>query len=1061
MTMGLRWVGIAIVLGMWSAPALAEWGGPRANGTGTGAVAGDADLTDAVPHWRYYLGGSIAPRGAFLADVNGDDKLDIVYVSHGSLVAKQVDDSSVWSTPVLGVTQIVGRTDLDGDGTTEFVVHSQRQVYVIRATTGEVAWELPLEEIGTIGGVRFGDLDGDGKDDIFVQDCGCCRVNNGTTGFAYSFASGLAAPTKLWTLPSVRCGAYKSMSILDANGDGANEVTLATSSTVSLLNGATGDVLVTSPDLGERAAEGQCIPANVDGEPGEELVCALSSNMVAAGTGHRLFVLRWSEDDATFNVMWEQNVGDRDASLSVPGGFVSDVDGDGALEIAIVGQLADGDSVSILYDARTGAELARLVGERFAGMSSTGGGVIASMRDATLTTWSFRRDGNVGALTQRWTVDQRFSLSSVSWDVARRAFPASSLMVVEPSEGAAEVVTGPFTTGGRLAGYLVAADTATVTRSHPLGEAEGLLSAWAMDGRTMIATSGGLLHVLDDEFEPTSHGVRFGGYYAKGDWRRLNLAPITASFGDGADAIIVNDSTGALLRIDARDRTLFSPSVPEWRVSGATGPVVLPRPGGPPAIACTRRDDDGSALVATLDASGDELWRKPVEGTILSSLVAANLNVNDDSQPDLIVEWGESTDSFMRHRALSGVDGSLLWDAPPHEAPTGTARFPAGSTVADWNGDGVDDYVYTFNGVHVISGVDGAMLATTGDQSLFYFLPTIHDVDADGQLELTLHGGFNPARTLDTDLTEIWTSEEHDRPYPYGAIAACEDQPLLLVEGSLLNASTLKMTQLSGATAGAFDSLVLAGGQAFASIEEASSAGVRQGELTTTSIHSNGNVEGGPLAFVGSSDGWLYAVNPCTATIEYARNFNASVGAVSFGDTDGDGKHEAVVSVADGFLYGLKRPAVLSPAFVHDLDPKEAMGTDDVDEVDEDNRLAATWAAVDGAEGYEVAVVRGIDYAIVSPWRNVGDVTRVTLDDLTLADGERYLFLVRAIEGDRTSPDEGSDGVTVSLTEVVDPPTMPGEPAAGCCRSSEGRGVPWLFGLVLLVAVGRRRCRSM
>ncbi len=46
---------------------------------------------------------------------------------------------------------------------------------------------------------------------------------------------------------------------------------------------------------------------------------------------------------------------------------------------------------------------------------------------------------------------------------------------------------------------------------------------------------------------------------------------------------------------------------------------------------------------------------------------------------------------------------------------------------------------------------------------------------------------------------------------------------------------------------------------------------------------------------VGSSDGWLYAIDPCQGTLTFAYNFNAPVGEPVFGDTDGDGFDEILV----------------------------------------------------------------------------------------------------------------------------------------------------------------------
>jgi MYXO-CTERM domain-containing protein len=76
------------------------------------------------------------------------------------------------------------------------------------------------------------------------------------------------------------------------------------------------------------------------------------------------------------------------------------------------------------------------------------------------------------------------------------------------------------------------------------------------------------------------------------------------------------------------------------------------------------------------------------------------------------------------------------------------------------------------------------------------------------------------------------------------------------------------------------------------------------------SVHEDLTGLGHPSAVVGSSDGWLYAINPCTLELDFAYDFGDAVGAAVFGDTDGDGFDEILVEVSDGYLYDLKQNVV-------------------------------------------------------------------------------------------------------------------------------------------------------
>jgi hypothetical protein len=304
----------------------------------------------------------------------------------------------------------------------------------------------------------------------------------------------------------------------------------------------------------------------------------------------------------------------------------------------------------------------------------------------------------------------------------------------------------------------------------------------------------------------------------------------------------------------------------------------------------------------------------------------------------------------------------------------------------------------------------------------------------------------------------MWRAPEN-RPFPYGSIVACDVGPVL-VQGSRLNRSTLTVTRLAGDEVGRGDEVILVGGGLF----DRDTAPVKgHGQLTSTFIHTNLLGDGRPIAVIGSSDRWLYGVDPCRVAagepqpLAFSVPFDAPVGAAAFGDTDGDGFDEIVVSVADGFLYGLRPSRVLAPQTVWDVIPPSAS---DVDRIGFTNRMSALWTAVPDADSYEVAILRASDGVFMTDgWRDVGPVTSATLLGLELERGIRYLFVVRALSEGERSPDVWSDGVTVDLT-----PT----PVGGClCTAGTARGgsaggaaaLTGLVALALMAVLPRRRRR--
>jgi MYXO-CTERM domain-containing protein len=308
-------------------------------------------------------------------------------------------------------------------------------------------------------------------------------------------------------------------------------------------------------------------------------------------------------------------------------------------------------------------------------------------------------------------------------------------------------------------------------------------------------------------------------------------------------------------------------------------------------------------------------------------------------------------------------------------------------------------------------------------------MPVLTDVDGDGKTEVTLQGGYSPGRTYKHDLSSpLWTSTDTDKPLAYGGVANCGGGVGgVLVEASLAYSARLKVTRMSGANAGQFSTLWLSAGKSYADQATAKAGGGGfLGQLTAVSIHQNLAGDGTPTAVVGSSDGWLYGVNPCTATLRFARDFGAPVGEAVFGDVRGTGLDDILVTAGDGYLYGLRNFALPSPTNVVDLDPDHGSASADVDVTQATTSLTGKWSAVAGATRYEVAAVDASGAYLTTPaWTDVGAATDYTIRNLSLVSGARYVFTVRAVMGSVLGADSPSDGV------VVAPATGDAGPDAG------------------------------
>lgn len=1026
-------VGVLVLL---AGQASADWPSARRDAQRTALASGQSNLTSPVSYWRYYLGGAVGVTGAIGLDVTGDQSAEVIFATGGKLSARGLAGATIWQTPTRGFQGIVGTADLDGDGKVELLTRTTSQIVVVDSSNGALVWVEPATDLGTLSGVRVGDLDGDGKLEVLTQECGCCAVNNGASGFVYSFANGLSAPKKLYTLPSIVCGNSNSTTLFTASS-GAVRLLYASPGALDVLDVAAGKSLATASGLPAPTHLSRCVPEDVDGTAGEELLCVLSTADYSAGTGHKAMLVRFDESVPKVEVGWSVDIGKLDARVTVGSNPVVDLDADGLFELVVSGEAADGLPLTYVIDAKSGQTLSTLAGERVVGSERVGPGSafdVLTTSNNSLSGYSFSRTPTP-KLAPRWTLLGRRSLSQFDYDLARRSSIAERLVTADlDGDSHAELATSNLDQT-ELAVYRVSGPQPVKVASHVTVGGAALLRAWSMPpldkpySQLAVARSDGRFTALDAALVPTGKEMEFGGYYASGGWRQLELVPVAAKLeNDPAQSIVVPDSRGATVRLDTKDAGLADKPAPAWSKSNTLAPVIASTDQGP-IIACRALvepvTDPPNHEIRALSPAGSILWSTGVERSPLNDIVAAKIDVDD--VPDFVVQWGAPADTVLHTRALSGKDGATLWNGP--DLNPGPTRLPAGLAAVDWDGNGRDDVVLQHYVTQVLGGTDGKVLAT-GGPSAAYFMPLLVDLTGDGMKDVIYQGGFLESQAWGHDLsTTLWGTDPGDRPFPYGAIAICPGGATVLSEAAAAVAGQLRITVASGVSAGTSKTAFLAGGQLFASGAAAASGAPFVGALGSSVVHQNLTGAGHPSAVVGSTDGWLYVVDVCAGKLDYAIDFGWPVGAAVLADTDGDGNDDIVVSVADGYLYDLRQPPINGPAFVWDTDPAHGISNADVDDVETVTMLSGKWGPVAGATGYRVAVVDQGTGNRISEWTDVGTVTEATVPGLPLADGESYQLAVRAMKGQQKSPDVLSDGVVVHF---------PGSNDAGVDAGPEG-----------------------
>jgi hypothetical protein len=1026
---------VALALTAVPLAAHADWPTWRHDARRTAIAAGATTITKPTRYWQYYVGGTLRSNTHIAIDVDKDGVTDVVYLAGGKAIAKLPDDRLVWESPPVELNTLHGIVDLDGDGVNEVVASSSRNVYVISGVTGAVLWKQADGEVGNVGGVRIGDVDGDKRPDLIIDECSCCGITATASppGGVYHFDAGkLGTPTKLYA-PSTRghCGS-SAVTVLDVEGDGTMEVAYGTPDGYLLTNGKDGVERATATGLGEQIYYSSCEPANVDGRPGDELICFQNSYIESSSSGgHRVVVLTYDETATPkFKTLWNASpVPKATGQMIHVGSSLSDLDGDGRAEL-VVSWSSDGSTYGTsIYDARSGTVLGTIDGERIASVVDLDGDKkpeILTLFGTGVRARKFERGGTPAITTFATVPDVQVAWQYDLEKAKRGANPNAPLTIDLKGDGKSLPIFLVPATSGAKAKYVayrfdaMGAATAAATYEFPDGVSILTTQVYPKVNRTypqlLLTRNDGYLLVLDDAFVATNSGtygtgefkvvlpgMRVGGFLG---------APIAPRLDGTTDAIVVTDSRGTLVRLDASAAWMAKAPAVMWEQRGANSPTTAPAiDTGKPGIVCNR-----NTTLTALSASGTKLWDRSLGGAMSGDALAGD--VNGDGAADIFTAYS-TTGAVLNLQVHDGKTGAPIWSAP-HSTALSWGWQPF--AVADHNGDGVADLYAVPNTVRVLNGSNGSKLAEN-TTFLAYFTPVIDDVDGDGVSEVTLNRGYFPARTWKKDLTtQLWIGGD-DRPYQSGARAACSAGRSVWVQPSLQYPGLVRLVTMNGTGAGTIASVWLGGGALFASSADAIASGKFIGTLGDVAIKSDLLGTGAhPEALIGSSDGNLYALDPCAGKLDWALDMRFAVGDPILADTNGDGKDEILVPAADGYLHAVGERSLDRPAEVQDTEPLMPASTVDIDEVATSDRLATSWNAVVGADGYQVAVLtEGGSYVTQPDWVNVGAETNAVIKPLSLLVGKKYFVSVRAISKTAgSSLETKSDGVIVRAPPMVD-----------------------------------------
>jgi hypothetical protein len=999
------------------------------------------------------LGGAVGQGQLISAQADGAGLNEIIFISSGKLVVKRPDDTLLWESTPMGLSRIEGIADFDADGDQEIVASGRPgMVALFSLRDGRLRWRTnPTDFSPLLGEVRIARLNEDMLPDLYVADLAASQATpRPESMFGYSFAMGFGSGVdtgaqRLWRLPTGRDTAQSFQDVLaDLNNDGVAELLAFGSRYAYLYNARTGAKIASGGvDPQGGFSLGITLPfgllnthvVDVDADGSLDVVGFSNNAYPLPDNSRHVVVLSYDPARPMPNRVysrWARGAANlmTDAHLFVEN-TIADLDNDRLPEI--VSTFREGGTTrTYVFNAATGAVRATINDASVVAVYSelnSGQPPVVLVRHAgqlegyremrldggVLSTPSFRLpDGVIPRYVDnaraRGAGSKTFAVTAPIDRSMRRAI----VLVRNGAVESYDVMGAMPTLAGRYAFPAETTWSTIVPQENISVMGQGLL----------VAQTDGYIVALDPLMRPLNQGtmefpergVRCGGFYS-GSFG-LGAIPTAGRFDPDlpqADVVTV-DGRGVLARLDVSRASLARAPVLRFQRPGARFALLESSAGGPVRDRIVAQM--GRSVVGIAPDGMREFFRVDA-ATAEQSITGDTVPLRDAmTMQTLYAVPVNGTDGLGQIAAVNTMS-AVAWRTTA--IATGSS-IPGYLAVDELNNDSVDDVLVTFNTMKLYNGASGSLLASSRFTGYAAMPVTVRGLMATVTHLFMASAGAPAAATLPRPLMGDFDSSwvfpgNFSATRQFASVVQCVDG-LRVMQSRDLNASLAIVPVSSYRTAMPVPTITLAGGRLFTDVNAAQVAGVIPGVLgnSTATQQLSPNQ---PAVLVGSTDGFLYAIDPCSAEprLLWALNFRASVGQPIFADTDGDMEAEIVVTSADGFLYGVDTQAFAPPMWVNDVDPNDPASTMDVDEVTAP-AIAAAWAEVPGATAYEWAVFTSggtplsrnpMDMS--NPFTQVPPATRRVLFADGLRSGGRYFFAVRVIGPTGSSPEAVSDGV--------------------------------------------------
>jgi uncharacterized protein (TIGR03382 family) len=886
----------------------------------TGRADGVGALLAPKVAWTLPMGALLGPTQAFAADADGDGRPEIVAISGGRVIATHADGSTLWTTPIMGPTTVLGAWDLDGNGTIEVVVDTTAGVVVLGGPGGNVVARITTDAPVA---ATFAPESAHGGVLILAASRGPLS--------GYDFRNGLSSTAPAWTTSAANDTANV---VDDVDGDGLPDLVRPLDDGFEVDDPLTGATRYALPAMGPAAYVYSYALVNVDGRPGDEIVAVDTSYIYSPACG--IYVL--GVQGGALQTLWSAT-----ASPSLPlgadfrsvAGATTDLDGDGTIE-TVYTQWNDAAQQwsTVIADSMTGAVLASLPGLFLEAVGDVDGdgkseivvraGVIGDQTPArsSLSVFEFA-SRQVGPVAKPWAFGNAHVMTRAQHSPLT-TMPFPILDDFDPSIPGLEILVGTDPSGGaggdsRL-GLIRGTDGSSATvydapaTVHPTVIASFDKGTSATSQKDVVVSQDdGTVHVLDRKL--VGHGAFSAGTYA--NWLAGYASPT------GQANVFAATANNHLRWIDGRQLHADGTPYVRFDEAGVVSTYTLASSSFPQDLVVSLNGNGASLVtfeqgptqvtIVSHDTLGVEQWRTTLAaGTQVYSPGAYALDLTGDGNDDLVlclldIHTRESLAIF------DGVSGTLVRSTALTSVQAESDIASTGA-LADINGDGTLDLAVP---VHSL----GSVVAVDLTQQPFALLWTAQQPANDPVWNGTVT--YAPVGAPQTPA--LLRSNGNNAMGPYervslaGSIVAASDQGLPPDQGYDRNTAVLVATP-----SGSFD-LVSAGsadvglsrlrriaGDTMATmwtVYAANGAIGPSAPAATYALHDPIvlDVDGNGVDDIvfGSDDGYLYAASSADGSLVFGLNLGSPVAHVIAANVDRDPALEIVAALANGSIVAI------------------------------------------------------------------------------------------------------------------------------------------------------------